>query len=120
MFILNKNRRKKIQMRVRARVTGTAVRPRLSVFKSNKHVYAQLIDDDNGVTLAAASTRTAALKDALAGKTPVERAAAVGKEVARIAIEAGFSVVVFDRNGYRYHGIVKSMADGAREGGLVF
>lgn len=107
-------------MRVRARVTGTAARPRLSVFKSNKHVYAQLIDDDNGVTLAAASTRTASLKDAIAGKTPVERAAVVGKEIARIAIEAGFSSVVFDRNGYRYHGIVKSMADGAREGGLVF
>jgi len=120
MFILNKNRRKKIQMRVRSRVTGTAARPRLSVFKSNKHVYAQLIDDDNGVTLAAASTRTASLKDTVAGKSPVDSATEVGKEVARIAIEAGYSSVVFDRNGYRYHGIVKSLADGARSGGLVF
>lgn len=82
MFILNKNRRKKIQMRVRARVTGTAVRPRLSVFKSNKHVYAQLIDDDNGVTLAAASTLTASLKDSLTDKSPVDSATEVGKEVA--------------------------------------
>lgn len=120
MFILNKNRRKKIQMRVRARVTGTAARPRLSVFKSNKHVYAQLIDDDNAVTLAAASTKSASIKDTLAGKTPVERAALVGQEIARIAKEAGHTAVVFDRNGYRYHGIVKSLADGAREGGLAF
>jgi len=120
MFILNKNRRKKIQMRVRARITGTAARPRLSIFKSNKHVYAQLIDDDNGVTLAACSTRTPGLSDQLAGKTQIERATLIGKEIARIATEAGHGSVVYDRNGYRYHGIVKAMADGARDGGLAF
>lgn len=120
MFILNTNRRKKIQARVRARVQGTATRPRLSVFKSNKHVYAQLINDDNGTTLAAACSQTAAIKAELEGKTPMEKAAIVGKEVGRLAQEAGFSTVVFDRNGYRYHGVVKAVAEGARESGLVF
>jgi large subunit ribosomal protein L18 len=120
MFTLNKNRRKKIQMRVRAKITGTGSRPRLCVFKSNKHVYAQLIDDDKGLTLSAASSLSAGLKDQIKGKTPSEIATIVGKEIARISLEAGHSSVVFDRNGYRYHGIVKSLADGAREAGLAF
>jgi len=120
MFTLNKNRRKKIQSRVRAKITGTGSRPRLCVFKSNKHVYAQLIDDDKGVTLSAASSKTAALKGQMKGKSPIEAANLVGKEIARISLEAGHSSVVFDRNGYRYHGIVKSLAEGAREAGLVF
>jgi large subunit ribosomal protein L18 len=120
MFTLNKNRRKKIQMRVRAKVTGTTARPRLCVFKSNKHVYAQLIDDDKGVTLSATSSLSAALKGQLNGKSPMEAATIVGKEIARISLEGGHSSVVFDRNGYRYHGIVKSLAEGAREAGLAF
>jgi large subunit ribosomal protein L18 len=120
MFILNTNRRKKIQLRVRARVQGTDARPRLSVFKSNKHVYAQIINDDQAVTLAAASSLTADLKGSLKGKTPSERAIVVGKHIAEMAKEKGINTVVFDRNGYRYHGIVKALADAAREAGLVF
>lgn len=120
MFILNTNRRKKIHMRVRSRISGTADRPRLCVFKSNKHVYAQLIDDVKGVTLTAVSTLTKGLADELAGKTPMEKASVVGREIGRIAKEAGVTKVVFDRGGYRYHGVVKNLADGARESGLVF
>lgn len=120
MFILNTNRRKKIHMRVRSRISGTAARPRLCVFKSNKHVYAQLIDDQKGVTLAAASTLTKSIADQLEGKTPLEKASVVGREAGRLAQEVGITTVVFDRGGYRYHGIVKALAEGARESGLVF
>ncbi len=120
MFILNTNRRKKIHMRVRARISGTAARPRLCVFKSNKHVYAQFVDDEKGITLAAASTLTKALAEELSGKTMTEKASIVGREAGRIAQEVGITTVVFDRGGYRYHGIVKALADGARESGLVF
>jgi large subunit ribosomal protein L18 len=93
------NRRAKIKRRIRKKISGTSKVPRLSVFRSNKQIYAQLIDDVNGV---------------------VQQAAVIGKEVAEKALKAGIETVVFDRNGYLYHGRVKSLADSAREGGLKF
>jgi large subunit ribosomal protein L18 len=101
--------------RVRVRVTGTAQRPRLAVFRSLNHIYAQLIDDASGRTVAAAST--VALK---AGKHDAYAAAAVGKEIADKAKKAGVSSAVFDRGGFLYHGRVKALADAAREAGLEF
>ncbi len=111
------NRRAKIKRRIRKKISGTAQLPRLTVFRSNKQIYAQLIDDVNGVTLASASSYNNKAAEKLA-KT--EQAAVVGKEVAEKAIKAGIQAVVFDRNGYLYHGRVKSLADSAREGGLKF
>lgn len=111
------NRRAKIKRRIRKKISGTAQLPRLTVFRSNKQIYAQLIDDVNGVTLASASSYNNKAADKLA---KVEQAAVVGKEVAEKAIKAGIQAVVFDRNGYLYHGRVKSLADSAREGGLKF
>ena len=95
-------------------------RPRLSVFRSSKHIYAQVIDDARGVTVAAASSLDKALKGQLAKGTDKAAAAVVGKLVAERAVQAGVSKVVFDRGGYRYHGRVKALADAAREGGLSF
>ncbi|NNE47855.1 MAG: 50S ribosomal protein L18 [Rhodothermales bacterium] len=109
-------RRARVKKGIRRRISGTAERPRLSVFRSSRHIYAQLIDDINGRTLAAASTHD----DEVEGKSPVERAAAVGKLLVQRASEAGLSAAVFDRNGYKYHGRVRALADGAREGGLKF
>ncbi|MFI5220983.1 MAG: 50S ribosomal protein L18 [Bacteroidia bacterium] len=109
-------RRNKIRSRIRGRVFGTKEKPRLSVFRSNKEIYAQLIDDVSGITLAAFSSKN--IKDEKVKK--IEKAALVGKELAGKAIEAGILKVVFDRSGYLYHGRVKSLADGAREGGLKF
>jgi large subunit ribosomal protein L18 len=106
--------------RVRAAVVGTPERPRLNVFRSLKHIYAQVVDDNQGHTLAAASTLDRELVPDLSGKSPVERAELVGKLVAKRAQEAGIRTVVFDRGGYRYHGRVKALAQGAREGGLEF
>ncbi len=103
--------------RIRKKVRGTARRPRLSVFRSNKHIYAQIIDDDLGRTLAQASSRNLGIKDSC--KT-VEAAKQVGKTLAKSAIEAGVEEVVFDRGGYLYHGRVQALADGVREGGLRF
>ena len=111
-------RRYRRHLRVRKRVTGTATRPRLVVFRSLKHVYAQLVDDDAGRTLAAASDLAKDLTKDKAGKVGV--AHAVGKRLAAAARERGVTRVVFDRGGYRYHGRVKAVADGAREGGLEF
>jgi large subunit ribosomal protein L18 len=110
--------RTKIKMRVRKVVTGSAERPRMSVFRSNKEIYAQLIDDTQGVTLLTASSKS---KD-IAGQegTKTEKAAMVGKIIAEKALAAGITTVVFDRNGYLYHGRVKQLADAAREGGLKF
>ena len=105
-------------MRVRKIVSGTADRPRMSVFRSNSEIYAQLIDDANGVTLLAASSKAKEIAGATGTKT--EKAALVGKLVAEKAIAAGITTVVFDRNGYLYHGRVKQLADAAREGGLKF
>lgn len=109
------DRRYKIKMRVRGKISGTAERPRLTVFRSNKQIYAQVIDDLTGKTLASASS----LK--LTDKAPKKEVAAkVGELIAKSAQEAGVSAVVFDRNGYLYHGRVKELADAARKGGLKF
>ena len=107
-------RRNKIKTRIRGKISGTAERPRMSVFRSNTGIYVQVIDDLAGVTLAAASSK------GLEGGTKTEVAAKVGKEIAKKAQEKGITEVVFDRNGYLYHGRVKSLADAAREGGLKF
>jgi large subunit ribosomal protein L18 len=111
-------RRQKIKFRVRKKVSGSAHRPRLSVFRSNNDIYVQLIDDDSSSTLASASSRD---KDILAQKgTKVEKSKLVGAAIARKATELGLKDVTFDRGGYLYHGRVKAVADGAREGGLIF
>lgn len=115
MSLTKSERRQRIKFRIRKIVSGTAAQPRLSVFRSNKEIYAQIIDDVNGVTLAAASSREAGAKG-----TKIEVAAAVGKLIADKAQKAGISTVSFDRGGYLYHGRVKSLADGAREAGLKF
>lgn len=112
--------RKRRHRRIRMNIYGTATRPRLNVFRSLKHVYAQVIDDEAGHTLAAASSIEPELADALADKTKKEQAAMVGEKVAERALAVGIEQVVFDRGGYRYHGRVKALADGAREGGLKF
>ncbi len=109
--------RKKRHTRVRAKLSGTATRPRLNVFRSNQHIYAQVIDDANAVTIASASTLD---KDVTASGSNVESAKAVGELVAKRAIEQGIKSVVFDRGGYLYHGRVKALADAAREAGLEF
>jgi large subunit ribosomal protein L18 len=108
--------------RVRARVIGTPERPRLNVFRSLEHIYAQVIDDVAGHTLASASTLDAEVKKAVGkkGKPKLEEAKIVGQLVAQRAKNAGISAVVFDRGGNKYHGRVKALADGAREGGLDF
>ncbi|HWP37305.1 MAG TPA: 50S ribosomal protein L18 [Gemmatimonadales bacterium] len=111
-------RRYRRHLRVRRRVAGTVERPRLVVFRSLKHIYAQLVDDDAGRTLVAASDRTPDLEKAKTGK--VGAAHAVGKRLAALARERGITRVVFDRAGYRYHGRVRAVAEGAREGGLEF
>lgn len=103
--------------RIRGKVSGTAERPRLTVFRSATHIYAQLIDDTSGRTLASSSSKSKGFS-AEGGKT--ERAKAVGQAVAEAAKQAGIANVVFDRNGYIYHGRVKALAEGAREGGLNF
>ena len=110
--------RKKRHARVRTKLSGTAARPRLNVFRSNKHIYAQLIDDVNGVTLASASTLDKEL--ILILQAIVEAAVKIGELVAKRAVEKGITTVVFDRGGYLYHGRVKALADAARENGLEF
>ena len=116
MSLTKSERRQRIKYRIRKTVSGTAAAPRLSVFRSNKEIYAQIIDDVNGVTLLSASSREKEI-----GKgTNVEVAAAVGKLVAEKALKAGVVTVKFDRGGYLYHGRIKSLADGARAAGLKF
>lgn len=111
-------RRQKIKFRVRRKISGTTARPRLSIFRSNSDIYAQLIDDNAGKTLASASSRD---KDIAAQKgTKVEKSKLVGAAIARKATDLGLKDVTFDRGGYLYHGRVKAVADGAREGGLIF
>lgn len=118
----NKSRiaRKRRHRRIRARISGTAARPRLNVFRSLDHIYAQVIDDEAGQTIVSASTVDKQLRGDLAGKNKKEQASLVGKTVAERAKDAGVSEVVFDRGGYLFHGRVKALADGAREGGLKF
>jgi large subunit ribosomal protein L18 len=108
------DRRNKIKARIRGRISGTASRPRMTVFRSNKQIYVQLIDDLAGKTICSTSSK------GIAEGTKSEIAAAVGTAIAKKAIEAGISEVVFDRNGYLFHGRVKSLADAARQGGLKF
>ncbi len=112
------DRRTRIKYRVRKKVSGTPEKPRLSVFRSNKDIYAQVIDDLEGKTLAAASSLNKEVAEKKLSKT--EKAREVGKMVAERAKEAGIETIVFDRGGYLYHGRVKSLAEGAREGGLKF
>ncbi len=109
--------RRRRHHRIRKTVRGTAQRPRLAVFKSNKYIYCQLIDDDAGVTLASASSTESGFE---AGGLTVDTAAEVGKLIAARASDVGVGTVVFDRGGYPYHGRVKALADAAREGGLEF
>jgi large subunit ribosomal protein L18 len=108
-------RRLKRRRRVRAKIRGTAQRPRISVFRSNRGIFAQLIDDDAGRTLASVSWTEAELR----GLSPLEQAKRAGEVLARRAVEAGVQEAVFDRGGYQYHGRVRALAEGAREGGLT-
>ena len=108
------NRRARVKKGIRKKIFGTVARPRLTVFRSNRHIYAQVVDDLKGVTLASASSHT----EGVTGKNPVAVGKAVGLKLAEVAKAEGIESVVFDRNGYRYHGRVQALADGAREGGL--
>ena len=110
-------RRIKLKMRIRKRISGTSARPRLTVFRSNSEIYAQLIDDVKGFTLA---TTSSIEKEFTKNGTNTDQAKAVGKLIAERALSIGIDTVVFDRNGYLYHGRVKSLADSAREAGLKF
>ncbi|WEK69216.1 MAG: 50S ribosomal protein L18 [Candidatus Chryseobacterium colombiense] len=117
MALSKLEKRIRIKRRVRGKISGSSELPRLSVYKSNKEIYAQLIDDNSGKTLASASSRE---KGVDATGTKSEVSAAVGKAIAAKAIAAGIENIVFDRNGFVYHGRIKALADGAREGGLKF
>jgi large subunit ribosomal protein L18 len=116
MSLTKSDRRQRIRFRIRKIVSGTAAKPRLSVFRSNKEIYAQLIDDVNGVTLLAASSR----EKGVSKGTNVDVATAVGKLIAEKALKAGIENVTFDRGGYLYHGRIQSLAEGARAAGLKF
>ncbi len=118
MSLTKLERRIRIKKRIRKIVTGTAGRPRMNVFRSNKQISVQMIDDVQGVTLLAVSSK--AKEIAVAAGTKTEKAALVGKMAAEKALAAGISEVVFDRNGYLYHGRVKQLAEAARQGGLKF
>jgi large subunit ribosomal protein L18 len=107
-------RRSKIKTRIRGKISGTAARPRMTVFRSNKQIYVQLIDDLAGVTLVSTSSK------GIEEGTKIEIAAKVGEKIAQKALEAGINEVVFDRNGYLFHGRIKSLADAARNGSLKF
>lgn len=121
MARVNRNKqRKRRHERIRRRIYGTPDRPRLNVFRSLSHMYAQLIDDMNGHTMAAASTLDEQVRSKLDGLTKTEQARLVGETIAERAKEQGVEEVVFDRAGYKYHGRVAALAEGAREGGLEF
>lgn len=111
-------RRQRIKLRMRNKIRGTKERPRLAVYRSNKQIYAQLIDDEEGVTIVSCSSRIKDVSSQPLKKT--ELSVIVGKKIAELAKEKGIETVVFDRGGYLYHGRVKALADGAREGGLIF
>lgn len=112
--------RLKRQTRVRKKITGSPARPRLNVFKSARHIYAQLIDDTTGVTLASASTLVGEVAEGLSYTGNIEAATKVGAAIAKRALEKDITAVVFDRNGFLYHGRIKALADAARENGLSF
>ncbi|MFY0630069.1 MAG: 50S ribosomal protein L18 [Flavobacteriaceae bacterium] len=116
MALSKLERRTRIKHRIRKIISGTATKPRLSVYRSNKEIYAQLVDDVNGVTIASVSSRDKEIK----ASTKAEAATVVGKTIAEKATKAGVETVAFDRNGYLYHGRVKVLADAAREAGLKF
>jgi large subunit ribosomal protein L18 len=118
MAITKEHRRNRIRMRIKKRLDGTGERPRLSVFRSNKEIYAQIIDDVKGTTIIAASSREKEIAGQKGNK--IEQAKRVGEAIAKKATAAGVSSVVFDRGGYLYHGRVKALADAAREAGLQF
>ena len=118
MALTKTQRRKRIKNRIRKVVSGTEARPRLSVFRSNKEIYAQIVDDVTGKTISAASSRDKAITSTKG--TKIEIAALVGKSLAEKSKKAGVESISFDRGGYLYHGRVKALADGAREGGLKF
>jgi large subunit ribosomal protein L18 len=118
MALTKTDRRTRIKSRIRTIISGTAERPRMSIYRSNKQIYAQLIDDSKGTTLLTVSSKAKDIAEKEATKS--EKAAMVGKLVAEKALVAGITNVVFDRNGYLYHGRVKQLADAAREGGLKF
>jgi large subunit ribosomal protein L18 len=118
MALTKNERRTRIKNRIRKIVSGTEARPRLSVFRSNKEIYAQIVDDVTGKTISAASSRDKDISSAKGNKS--ELATLVGKAVAEKALKAGVNTISFDRGGYLYHGRVKSLADGAREAGLKF
>ena len=118
MKFSKENRRKKIHLRIRKSIIGTAERPRLSVYRSNISIYCQLIDDQNGHTILSASTLEKGFNKS--GLTKVEQAKQIGKVIAQKALDARIENVVFDRGGYLYHGRIKALAEGAREGGLKF
>ncbi|MCC7430406.1 50S ribosomal protein L18 [bacterium] len=117
--ILKCNARDKRRKSIRKKIFGTAEAPRLSVFRSLKNIYAQLIDDANGITLVALSTNGKEVKSSFTGK-PVDKSFELGKKLAELALAKEITCCIFDRGGYRYHGRVKALADGAREGGLQF
>ena len=118
---LNKiERRRRIHFRIRKHVNGTAERPRMVVFRSNKQIYVQVVDDLQGKTLVAAASNDKELAAQCKGKSGIEAAAVVGKAIAERALAKGITTIAFDRGGYLFHGRVKSLADAAREGGLVF
>jgi large subunit ribosomal protein L18 len=118
MALTKHKRRIRIKSRIRKIVSGTEARPRLSVFRSNKEIYAQIVDDVTGKTISAASSRDKDISSAKGTKSEI--AALVGKSVAEKALKAGVETIAFDRGGYLYHGRVKSLAEGAREAGLKF
>lgn len=120
MSITKLERRARIKKRVRKIVEGSIQRPRMSVFRSNKAIYVQLVDDAEGKTLASASSNDKEIAENCKGKTKIEQASIVGEVIAKKAVEKGFESVVFDRNGYLYHGRVKSLAEAARNNGLKF
>lgn len=120
MAIKSRSARKRRHFRMRRYLSGTTVRPRLNVFRSVEHIYAQVIDDTVGQTLVSASTIDKKLAAEMDGKTKKEQAALVGKAIADRAKAVGIEEVVFDRGGFIYHGRIKALADGAREGGLKF
>ncbi len=120
-MVLNKiERRRRIHFRIRKHVNGTAERPRMVVFRSNKQIYVQVVDDLQGKTLVAAASNDKELAAQCKGKSGIEAAAVVGKAIAERALAKGITTIAFDRGGYLFHGRVKSLADAAREGGLIF
>jgi large subunit ribosomal protein L18 len=116
-MVTKETRRARIKASIRKKVDGTSERPRMSVFRSNKEIYVQFIDDETGKTIASTSSSDKEMKK---DGSKVDLASAVGKKAAEVALSAGIEQVVFDRNGYLYHGRVKALAEGAREGGLKF